>query len=218
MNALVLSNINLSYNKQQSILKDCNLRIVENQKVLLTGKSGMGKSSLLHLVSGCIPTHIKAEVSGELMLYDKPIDDYSLNDRIQTINILFQQPHWQFVSLTVLDELAFGLSSLNVSREHMLNQIKEIVQELHLQECANKRLSECSLGQQQVIATASILLLKPKILCLDEALSALESNWKKHVMDVIFKRVSTCLIVDHQPQIESFTHRVILENGVLRDV
>ena len=215
MSALSINQLSLAYQPQVPIFNDLSFHVEQGQKVLVTGLSGTGKSSFLHAITGCIPNHIKAKVSGDILLFDKPIQSYPLEQRIQTINIIFQQPHWQFVSLTVLDELAFGLGSLNVPKAQMINEINEIIDQLGLNACKDMKLHQCSLGQQQVIACASILLLKPKILCMDEALSAVESSWKKQVLSVIQHKVKTLVIVDHQPDYHQVTHHLSLSKGVL---
>ncbi len=218
MSALTVNNLSLSYTNQP-VIKNLSFELKPKQRVLLTGPSGVGKSSLLHLVTGCIPTHIKAHQQGEVLIYGKQLSRYSLAEKIQTINIVFQQPHWQFISLTVLDELAFGLGSLNIKQHQMIQRIDALLEYLDLSDLKYKKLHECSLGQQQMIACVSILLLKPKILCLDEALSAVDCERKKRFMNTIFEQIETVLVVDHQPDKQVvFSHQLSLVNGVLNDV
>ena len=218
MSALVVKNLSLSYT-DQPVISDLSFELQPKQKVLLSGPSGIGKSSLLHVITGCIPTHIKANQQGEVLVYNQQLSAYSLSEKIQTINIVFQQPHWQFVTLTVMDELAFGLGSLNIKRQDIKQRIDEMLENLDIKELKDKKLHECSLGQQQMIACASILLLKPKILCLDEALSAVDVQHKKRFMKVIFEQVETLLMVDHQPDVHvDYTHYLNLKNGVLSHV
>jgi energy-coupling factor transporter ATP-binding protein EcfA2 len=218
VSALVVKNLSLSYT-DQPVINNLSFELQPKQKVLLTGPSGIGKSSLLHVITGCIPAHIKANQQGEVLVYNQQLSTYSLSEKIQTINIVFQQPHWQFVTLTVMDELAFGLGSLNIEQHQMKQRIDEMLDCLDIKELKDKKLYECSLGQQQMIACASILLLKPRILCLDEALSAVDTQHKQKFMKVIFEQVETLLMVDHQPDINVvYTHHLNLENGVLCDV
>ncbi len=218
MNALIVRNLSLAYEKKP-ILQDLSFSLQPKQHVLLSGPSGIGKSSLLHTLTGCIPNHIKAHQQGEVLLFDQPLSNYPLSEKIQTINVVFQQPHWQFVSLTVMDELAFGLGSLNVEKQHIRERIDDMLERLNIHELKNKKLHECSLGQQQMIACASILLLRPKIICLDEALSAVDRMRKRRFMEVIFQQVETVLAVDHQPDDQVvFNHRLELSTGKLHHV
>ena len=218
MSALSVKQLSLSYNFTP-VLKDITFSIESKQRILLTGPSGVGKSSLLHMITGCIPTHIKASCEGSIEVFGRPLSEYSLSQKIQMINVVFQQPHWQFVSLTVMDELSFGLGSLNIDRQVMKKDIDELCNHLEIQDLKHKRLNECSLGQQQMIACAAILLLKPKILCLDEALSAVDKTRKCKFMHTIFDRVDTVIMVDHQPDMRyPYTHILEMPNGVMHHV
>lgn len=213
MMILEVNNLSLSYG-EQTVLKNLSFQLHAKQQVLLSGPSGIGKSTLLHTLTGCIPTHIKAQYEGDILVYGHHLSTYSLSEKIQTINIVFQQPHWQFVSLTVLDELAFGLASLNINKELMKQRIDSILDRFAITDLKYKKLSECSLGQQQMIACASILLLNPKILCLDEALSAVDEPRKELFMKAIFEQIETVIVVDHQANSTvKYTHTLDLPSG-----
>lgn len=218
MSALTVKQLSLAYNST-CVLKELNFSIEQNQRILITGPSGAGKSSLMHVITGCIPNHISATYEGEIELFGKSLSAYTLAQKIQTINVIFQQPHWQFVSLNVMDELAFGLGSLNIDKQTIKKEIDDLCEHLNIQDLKHKRLSECSLGQQQMIACASILLLKPKILCMDEALSAVDNIRKERFMQIIFDRVDTLIMVDHQPNMSyGYTHILEIPQGVLQHV
>jgi len=218
MTALVVKNLTLSY-VDTIVMKELSFSLSSKQRVLLTGPSGIGKSSLLHIITGCIPNHIKASCQGDILVFGKPLCEYTLSQKIQTINLVFQQPHWQFVSLTVIDELAFGLGSLNIDKDIIKTRIDEMLSHLDIEYLKHKKISECSLGQQQMIACAAILLLKPKILCLDEALSAVDCVKKRKFMRIIFDLIDTVIVVDHQPDPDViFTHRLDMQNGVFSHV
>lgn len=218
MSALTVKHLSLTYNSTP-VLKELNFSVEQNQRILITGPSGVGKSSLLHVITGCIPNHITATCDGEIVLFGKSLSAYTIAQKIQTINVIFQQPHWQFVSLNVMDELAFGLGSLNIDKQTIKKEIDDLCEYLNIQDLKHKRLSECSLGQQQMIACAAILLLKPKILCMDEALSAVDRTRKGRFMQTIFERVDTLIMVDHQPNMSyGYTHILEMPHGVLRHV
>lgn len=201
MNALEVKNISFQYPKNGVLWKNLSFVIQEHEHIFIDGPSGIGKSSLFYMLNHCVPNHVQATVSGEILLFDKPITSYDHADRIQTINLVFQQPHWQFVGLYVIDELAFALENLNVDSRLIIEKIDDILDRFDIQHLKDKKTSQCSIGEQQLIALASTMLIRPKILCLDEALSAVSTTKKRQIIPMIQKEVDTLLVVDHQKDI-----------------
>lgn len=201
MNALEVKNISFQYPKNGVLWKNLSFVIQEHEHIFIDGPSGIGKSSLFYMLNHCVPNHVQATVSGEILLFDKPITSYDHADRIQTINLVFQQPHWQFVGLYVIDELAFALENLNVDSQLIIGKIDDILDRFDIQHLKDKKTSQCSIGEQQLIALASTMLIRPKILCLDEALSAVSTTKKRQIIPMIQKEVDTLLVVDHQKDI-----------------
>ncbi len=198
MNACEVKNISFQYPKQSMLWKDLSFVVKEHEHLYIDGPSGVGKSSLFYALNHCVPQHVQANVSGEIMLFNKPIESYEHAKRIQTINLVFQQPHWQFVGLYVMDELAFALENLNIDSQIIKQKIDEIMTKFDIKHLKEKKTSECSIGEQQLIALASIMLIRPKIVCLDEALSAVSSSKKRQIIPLIQKEIDTLLVVDHQ--------------------
>ncbi len=198
MNALEVKNISFQYPKQNVLLKDLSFNVKEKEHLFVEGISGVGKSSLFYTLNHCVPQHVQANVSGEIMLFNKPIESYGHAERIQTINLVFQQPHWQFVGLYVMDELAFALENLNVDSQTIAKKIDDLMEKFDIERLKDKKTSQCSIGEQQLIALAATMLINPRILCLDEALSAVSSTKKRQIIPMIQKEVDTLLVVDHQ--------------------
>lgn len=198
MNACEVKDISFQYPKQSVLWKDLSFVVKEHEHLFIDGPSGIGKSSLFYVLNHCVPQHVQASVSGDIMLFDKPIESYEHAQRIQTINLVFQQPHWQFVGLYVIDELAFALENLNIDAQIITQKIDEIMDKFDIQHLKHKKTSQCSIGEQQLIALASTMLIRPRIMCLDEALSAVSSSKKKHIIPMIQKEIDTLLVVDHQ--------------------
>jgi len=198
MNAIEVKNLSFQYPNQEVLWKDLSFIVQEHEHIFIEGASGVGKSSLFYAINHCVPMHIQAKISGEVYLFDTLIKEYEHAKRIKSINLVFQQAHWQFVGLTVMDELAFALENLNVDSQTMAHKINEILNKFDIQHLKDKKTSQCSIGEQQLIALAATMLIQPRILCLDEALSAVSLSKKRQIIPIIQQEVDTLLVVDHQ--------------------
>lgn len=198
MKAIEVKNAHFQYNKTKVIYEGLNFSLNRHERIFLSGPSGVGKSSFLYWLNDCVPQHILAEASGEYLLFEQPINSYTHAQKIQTINLVFQQPHWQFVGLYVMDELAFALENIQTPASIIKSKIMELLTAFDCIYLKDKKIAECSIGEQQLIALGSTMLLQPKILCLDEALSALSFEKKKQIIPIIEQQIETLLVVDHQ--------------------
>ena len=154
-------------------LKNISLHIDSGEIVVISGKSGSGKTTLLkHLKKELMP---KGERSGDL----------EINCTSLEIGYLFQDPHTQIVEDYVYHEIAFGLENLGIPYLEMRHRVGEIVQYFHLEEIYDKRTSELSGGQKQLVNLASIMVMQPKILLLDEPLAQLDPKSREQFISML---------------------------------
>lgn len=190
-----------------SILKDINLEIEEGEIVSILGPSGSGKTTLLNLILGL--TDID---SGKLFYNDEDLTNVPMEDR--GFNIVFQD-YALFPHLSAYKNIVYGLKNKpNISTRE---EVQEMIQLLGLNEHLDKRIDQLSGGQKQRVALARTMVMKPKILLLDEPLSALDGVIKESIKDRI-KTIAkeyhlTTIIVTHDPE-EALTlsDRVLIIN------
>lgn len=166
-------NFYFKYNeKDKNILSNINLDVLPGEFVLLCGPSGSGKTTLL--------TNLKKEIR-PAGIYDGKI--YYDNENIEIvedkksaceIGFLFQNPEDQFVSDNVLQEIAFPLENIGLPSEDIRNKIAEMAAFFGLEKYLYKNVTELSGGQKQLVNLCSLLVLKPKLLLLDEPTSQLD--------------------------------------------
>jgi len=211
MKAIVVNQCTVCYPNKEPILRNFSCTIEENTMNWIQGSSGIGKSTFFHALTGCIPKHIKAKITGEIKLFGKSLHDYSHQEQVRMIGLVFQQPHWQFATTTVSEEIAFGLGSLNVESATMRKLVDVELENCQISHLRHARLNQLSLGQQQLVALASVLVLRPKILCLDESLSAIDELSRNHLISYIhaLSRDMTVCIVDHNVSNQWAVHRYI---------
>lgn len=190
-----------------SILKDINLEIEEGEIVSILGPSGSGKTTLLNLILGL--TDID---SGKLFYNNKDLTNVPMEDR--GFNIVFQD-YALFPHLSAYKNIVYGLKNKpDISTKE---EVRELIQLLGLNEHLDKRIDQLSGGQKQRVALARTMVMKPKILLLDEPLSALDGVIKESIKDRI-KTIAkeyhlTTIIVTHDPE-EALTlsDRVLIIN------
>lgn len=189
------------------ILKDINLEIEEGEIVSILGPSGSGKTTLLNLILGL--TDID---SGKLFYNNKDLTNVPMEDR--GFNIVFQD-YALFPHLNAYKNIVYGLKNKpDISTKE---EVRELIQLLGLNEHLDKRIDQLSGGQKQRVALARTMVMKPKILLLDEPLSALDGVIKESIKDRI-KTIAkeyhlTTIIVTHDPE-EALTlsDRVLIIN------
>jgi len=212
-----INNLSIAYGEYK-VIQNFSLTINKGETVVIKGASGCGKSTLLHAICGLIPSLIKAETTGEVLLFGKNIKTLSIADRAKEIGIVFQNPETQLFCDTVEDEIAFGLENLNTSKLEMNKRITKMLTLVNMEKYRLTSPRELSGGQKQRVVLASVLALYPRILLLDEAMSQLDQRGREsltsHIID-LQKQGITMLLVDHDEQLESIaTSCVSLEEVI----
>jgi spermidine/putrescine transport system ATP-binding protein len=177
-------------------LDDISLNIRENEFFTLLGPSGCGKTTLLRLIAGFIyPTE------GEIRLYGNDIA--ALPPFRRPVNTVFQN-YALFPHMTVSENIAFGLEMLARPKAEIRAKVDEMLQLVKLEALKNRRTGQLSGGQQQRVALARALAPRPKVLLLDEPLSALDYKLRKE-MQIELKRLQhetgiTFIFVTHDQE------------------
>ena len=190
---LELKNIVKKYGNNV-ILDDISLQIKKGEIVSILGPSGSGKTTLLNLILGI------TDISSGKIIYDgEDITNVPLEKR--GFNIVFQD-YALFPNLTAYENIVYGLRNKpGISTEQ---DVQDFIHLLGLEEHLNKRISQLSGGQKQRVALARTMVMKPKILLLDEPLSALDGVIKESIKSKI-KEIArefslTKIIVTHDPE------------------
>lgn len=195
MSYIRFENLSKSFGKNL-VLKNIDLEIEKGQLVTLLGPSGCGKSTLLRCLAG-----LETVTSGKVYLDGKDITNVNPKDR--DIGMVFQQ-YSLFPNMTVGQNVAFGLKLKKVSKEETDKRVKEIVDIVGLSDHLNHYPSQMSGGQQQRAALARAIVTHPKVLLLDEPLSAIDALLR-HSLQVEIRRIQqelniTAIFVTHDQE------------------
>ena len=202
-----LKHINKSYGNR-TILSDISLSIRKGEIVSILGPSGCGKTTLLNLILG-----LTQATSGKIMFDGEDLTNVPMQKR--GFNIVFQD-FALFPNLNAHDNIVYGLR--NNPSASTPEEVNELIDLLGLRKHLHQRIDELSGGQKQRVAIARTLVLKPRILLLDEPLSALDGLIKESIKErirMIARQFElTTLIVTHDPE-EALTlsDRVLIINN-----
>jgi spermidine/putrescine transport system ATP-binding protein len=197
-------------------LEKISLDIASNEFFTLLGPSGCGKTTLLRMIAG-----FESASEGEIHLYGEEIENLPANKR--PINTVFQQ-YALFPHMTVLENVSFGMLMLKVPKAELEARALEALAMVQLSDFAHRRPSQLSGGQQQRVALARALAPKPKVLLLDEPLSALDLKLRQS-MRVELKKIQqktgiTFIFVTHdQEEALTMSDRIaVMSAGRLQQV
>ncbi len=196
-------------------LQDINLEIEEGEFIAVIGPNGAGKSTLCYTLAGFIPHFYKGELQGTVEVDGRSTQDSNLSDWVLRVGLVFQNPFNQIsgAKYTVFEEVAFGLENRGVPRNEMIQRVEEVLEMTGIADLAARSPYSLSGGQQQRVALASILVMQPKVLVLDEPTSQMDPIGTREVFGVIRKMAQkgmTVVMAEHKMEwIAQFADRVI---------
>ena len=197
-----LSNVSFSYREDEKpALDSVSLHVREGECVLLCGKSGCGKSTILNLVNGIIPNHIPGKLDGTITVDGIEPKDVKIQALSTVVGSVFQNPKSQFFSLNSTDELLFACSNHKIPRQVMLDRLEETAQEFSIQHLLNRYIFDFSGGEKQKLACASVYMNRPKIYVFDEPSANLDDSAieeLKKIMKALKNAGNTILIAEHR--------------------
>jgi energy-coupling factor transport system ATP-binding protein len=172
---------------EKPALRNVSLDLEEGQFLAVIGSNGAGKSTLCYTIAGFVPHFFKGKLEGQVRIGEIDTQQAHLNDFVQNVGLVFQNPFNQISGskFTVYEEIAFGLENRSVPRDEMKERIDQVMEMTGIQDLGDRSPYALSGGQQQRVALASILVLQPSILVLDEPTSQLDPIGTREVFQVI---------------------------------
>lgn len=223
MEVFKIENLSFTYpNRINKAIDSINLTINNGEFITLCGKSGCGKTTLLRMLkSNLTPT---GNVEGKIFFNGKLLKEYDLKEQASNIGFVMQNPDNQIVTDKVWHELAFGLESLGYSTPEIRTRVSEMASFFGIQNWFNKSVTELSGGQKQILNLASIMVMQPTVLILDEPTSQLDPIAAQEFLNIIKKinqEIGTTIILTEHRLEETFclSDRVIVmdEGKIIAD-
>ncbi|MER5781174.1 ATP-binding cassette domain-containing protein [Streptomyces mobaraensis] len=195
-------------------LRDVRLHLPEGELCLVTGRTGVGKSTLLGAVNGLVPHFTGGHLSGEVTVAGVSTREAPPQELAHLVGVVGQDPLAGFVTDTVEEELAYGMEQLGTPPDVMRKRVEETLDLLGIASLRHRALRTLSGGQQQRVAVGSVLTRHPRVLVLDEPTSALDPTAAEEVLAAITRLVhdlgTTVLIAEHRlERVLQYADRVV---------
>ena len=221
MEVFTIRNLNFAYPEQEKqAISDLTLSLQPGEFLALCGPSGCGKSTLLRQLKTVLAPHGRR--SGEILFDGKSLDELPQREQAEKIGFVQQSPENQIVTDKVWHELAFGLESLGYDTPTIRRRVAEMASFFGIQEWFYKPVTELSGGQKQLLNLASVMVLQPKVLILDEPTSQLDpiaaSDFLATLGKINRELGTTIILTEHRlEEAFSFASRVaVMDGGKLR--
>jgi len=202
-----------------SVLKGLDLRVEEGQVLGLMGPTGCGKTTLCLTLIGLVPQATGGDFDGRLIVAGLDTGSHSVAELSTRVGLVFQDAESQLFSMTVEDEVAFGLESLGMPRGEMLDRIAWALGAVRLEGLRDRSTVHLSGGQKKRLAIAAVLAMQPRVLVLDEPLAGLDPVGKFEVLSVVGKlkqemAITIVMVEQDAEAIAAFADRVaVLQDG-----
>lgn len=216
--AFELHNVHFDY-EGIAALQGLSLQIEQGERVALLGANGSGKSTLLRILNALYyPRQGSVHFQGELLNQERFNHEDFLLDFRRRVALVFQNPDVQLFNPTVFDEVAYGPLQLKWDREELTRRVEETLSVMaitHLRERPPYRLSG---GEKKRVALASVLVLDPEVLLLDEPTATLDPRSQSQLIDLVQQwkgTPKTVITATHQVEIVEYIadRVVVLEAG-----
>lgn len=208
MSYVEIKSIQKSFNNIK-VLKDIDFSIEKGEFLTLLGPSGCGKSTLLRCIAG-----LNNFENGSIIIDNKDIGNVKPKDR--QVGMVFQS-YALFPNMTVYENIAFGLKIKNLPKKEIDKKVKEMIEIVELNGKEDNYITELSGGQQQRVALARSIVTEPKVLLLDEPLSALDAKIRKNLQVQIRKiqkklNMTTIFVTHDQEEAMTMSDKIIVMN------
>lgn len=202
-------------------LKNLTLQIQEGERVALLGANGSGKSTLLRLMAG-----LSFPQQGAVSFFGEPLteakldrEDFFLRFR-RKVGVVFQNPDVQLFNASVFDEIAFGPLQMRWPRTQIIAQVEEQLDRMGIRSLRDRPPHRLSGGEKKRVALASVLVLDPEVILLDEPTAALDPNSETEIVQLMSSwrgEGRTVIIATHDlDTVETIADRcIVLKDGSL---
>ena len=209
---LKIDNLSFSYDGVRPILKDINIEIQEGEMLSIVGKNGAGKSTLAKLLCG-----FEKVDKGAILYQGEDICSKSIKERAEFIGFVMQNPNQMISKNLIYDEIALGLRLRGVAEEEIKDRVEKAMEICGLSPFIEWPISALSYGQKKRVTIASILVLQPHILILDEPTAGQDYRHYSEIMEFLRQinesGISIILITHDMHLMLEYTPRAVVLSG-----
>ena len=214
---LELDHVSFAYQSDRPILQDINLRIFKGERIAIVGKNGAGKSTLAKALCRFVDTE------GEYHWQGQDIKGDSIKERAERIGYVLQNPNQMISTTMIFDEVALGLRLRGLAEAEIEERVHAVLKTCGLYEFRSWPISALSFGQKKRVTIASILVLNPEIILLDEPTAGQDQRHYTEMMDFLDElnqQGHTIIMITHDMQLMlDYSDRaiVVVDGQILAD-
>lgn len=214
---LKVEGLSVSYGDNPAIIEDMSFSLKKGERLAIVGKNGAGKSTLAKALSGFVPSQ------GKLTYKGQDISQDSIAERSERIGFVLQNPNQMISQTMIFDEVALGLRLRGIEEAEVEERVHEVLKTCGLYSFRNWPISALSFGQKKRVTIASILVLKPEIIILDEPTAGQDYKTYTDIMnflDSLQKQGHTIVMITHDMQLMlEYSDRclVVVEGKIIAD-
>jgi len=205
-----IENLHYTYHDGTKALAGVNLRVERGEKVGVIGPNGAGKSTLLLHLNGIL------QGEGEVKVLGMSIGKGNLKEIRRRVGIVFQDPHNQLFCPTVFDDVAFGPLNLHYDGEAIKAMVRDALRKVGLDESFEQRSAHhLSFGEMRRVGLATVLVMQPEVLVIDEPSSNLDPRVRRHLIEMLRNINLSTIIASHDLELvaELCDKVVVLDRG-----
>lgn len=217
MSIISIENLKYKYPDTEELALDgISLSIEKGEFIGIVGQNGAGKSTLCQAMIGLVPQFYHGAYGGIVRVNERLADQVPVQEMCEDVGLIFQNPFNQLSGAkdTVYGEVAYGLQNLGVEREEMKSRVEKVLKQLDIWQYRDRNPFDLSGGQMQRVAIASILVMQPEVIILDEPTSQLDPEGTEEVfrvVDQLSKTGKTIIMVEQKlEKMAAYCDRLIL--------
>ena len=214
---LKVEGLSVSYGDNPAVIEDMSFSLKKGERLAIVGKNGAGKSTLAKALCGFVPSQ------GQLIYKGRDISQDSIAERSERIGFVLQNPNQMISQTMIFDEVALGLRLRGIEEAEVEERVHEVLKTCGLYSFRKWPISALSFGQKKRVTIASILVLKPEIIILDEPTAGQDYKTYTDIMnflDSLQKQGHTIVMITHDMQLMlEYSDRciVVLEGKIIAD-
>lgn len=196
-------------------LRNINLTLYEGEYVALLGLNGAGKTTLLLCINGVIPNSIMGEFEGQVIVDGRDTFETEVREMAKVVGMVFDNPEFQMSQMSAAEEIALGMENLGFAYDEMRRTVRDVLGIVGLSGLEERSPFGMSGGQQQRLAIASALAMRPRVLVMDEPTSNVDPIGKEEIFAVAEQlnreRGMTVVMAEHEVEVmAAYANRVVV--------
>ena len=190
--AVKIEQLGFSYPDGTSALANVSIAINQGERVGIVGSNGAGKSTLVNHLNGYFLTQ-----KGSIHINGIPLSKKTQEEIRRHVGVVFQNPDDQLFMTRLYDDIAFGPKNLGMTQDKIDIAVEKVLHELNLWELRDKPSMHISQGQKRYAAFATVLVMEPAIIVVDEPTSDLDPRNRRKLIRLMNNLAATCITVSH---------------------